>query len=255
MLAKKSFIVLFLALALAVQGYAQKDTTSTSPKKPDAAPKKTMEKMSDQRDGRQSSEFIKSWPAKPQEAAQLMIKKYGRPDEATPSMLIWYHQGSHGKMSGSDRSSRSDTARSQNMRNGAGSSPWKYTIVYREEVQHNFPKPHTDFLEQAIDYRVPPDKFDELAQYDGSVIAERTKGELAARCDKEELNFLALNLANDVCTGKLSPDEARKQYAEIAAAFMKKEPRPYTQGLRFDAKGTNGGAADPDKAADMPANQ
>jgi len=52
-----------------------------------------------------------------------------------------------------------------------------------EEIPHDFPKPHMDMLLQSIDYPVPPDKFDELAAYDGSVIAERTKGELAARCD------------------------------------------------------------------------
>lgn len=39
------------------------------------------------------------------------------------------------------------------------------TIVYRDEVPHNFPKPHTDLLEQFIDYQVPPDKTDELARY------------------------------------------------------------------------------------------
>ncbi|MGH8284417.1 MAG: hypothetical protein ACRETT_01460 [Steroidobacteraceae bacterium] len=39
--------------------------------------------------------------------------------------------------------------------------------------------PHKDVLEQVIDYKVPPDKFDDLARYDGSVIAERTKGTFA----------------------------------------------------------------------------
>lgn len=29
------------------------------------------------------------------------------------------------------------------------------TIVYRDEVPHNFPKPHTDVLELFVDYRVP----------------------------------------------------------------------------------------------------
>jgi hypothetical protein len=31
-------------------------------------------------------------------------------------------------------------------------------VLYRDEVPHNFPKPHTDVLEQFIDYRVPVDK-------------------------------------------------------------------------------------------------
>ena len=32
-------------------------------------------------------------------------------------------------------------------------------------MPHTFPKPHTDLLEQFIDYRVPVDKYDELAAY------------------------------------------------------------------------------------------
>lgn len=41
-------------------------------------------------------------------------------------------------------------------------------------------------LEQVIDYRVSPDKFDELARYDGRVIVKRTRGTMSARCDKQE---------------------------------------------------------------------
>ena len=34
----------------------------------------------------------------------------------------------------------------------------------------NFPKPHIDLLQQFIDYKSPLDKFDDLAQYGGSII-------------------------------------------------------------------------------------
>jgi hypothetical protein len=169
-----------------------------------------------------TSKIISNWPEKPQEVAKKTIEKYGQPDEATESMLIWHNNG-----------------------------PWKQSIVYREEVPHSFPKPHTDILEQFIDYRVPPEKFDDLALFDGSVIVERTKGEISARCDKEEMNYLALNLAHDIVADKLSVDEARKTYAETAGAAMQGEMRPYVQGLQFKvAKGDTG---DTDKPAMMPA--
>jgi len=127
--------------------------------------------------------------------------------------------------------------------------PWKAIVVNRREVPHSFPKAHTDLLEGVIDYRVPPDKFDDLAHYDGSVIAERTKGTLTARCDKEEMNFLALNLAHDIVSGRKTVAAARKEYADTAMAFMKGEKRPYTQKLQFDvAKGNTG---DPDRPAPM----
>ncbi len=51
---------------------------------------------------------------------------------------------------------------------------------------------HTDLLEQFIDYKVPLDKYDDLAKFDGSVGVNRTKGELSARCDAEAHNLLAL---------------------------------------------------------------
>jgi hypothetical protein len=54
----------------------------------------------------------------------------------------------------------------------------------------------------VIDYRVPIKFFTLLAQFDGSVVAERTAGELSARCHDEEANNLALNLAHDIVVGQ-----------------------------------------------------
>jgi len=132
-------------------------------------------------------QIVSAWPDVPREVAQTVMGTYGPPQEATPSRLIWFNN-----------------------------RPWKRTILYRDVVQHDFPMPHPDLLEQFIDYQAPLEKFDELAQYDGSVIVERTKGEISARCDKEPMNFLAINLANDVATGARTVEEARQFYAETA---------------------------------------
>jgi hypothetical protein len=162
--------------------------------------------------------LVAGWAPASREAAAAMADKYGPPAEQTASMLVWHATG-----------------------------PWKRTVIYREEVPHAFPKPHTDVMEQFIDYRAPTDKFDELAEYDGSVIVERTKGELSARCDKEAMNFLALNLANDVATGRRTVAEARQEYARQATAFMSGQPAPYTEGLKFAV--AKGGTADADSPA------
>jgi len=103
-------------------------------------------------------------------------------------------------------------------------------------------------MEQFVDYRVPVDRFDDLAKYDGSVIAERTKGVLSARCDKEQANFLAINLANDVATGSKSVEQARTYYANAIAGMVKGEKLdPYLTGLRFQEQRV--ATADPDKRA------
>ncbi len=50
-------------------------------------------------------------------------------------------------------------------------------------VVHHWPTPHTDFLTQYIDYRVPPEKAHLIAMFDGSILVDRTRGEVAARAD------------------------------------------------------------------------
>jgi hypothetical protein len=158
---------------------------------------------------------MQGWPQTPRKVADTMIAKYGLPDEATRSMLVW---------------------------NGNG--PWKRSILYRDEVPHHFPMEHTDVLEQFIDYRAPLERYDELAAYDGSVIVERTKGEISARCDKEAMNFLALNLANEIANGTKTVEEARRTYAAAAMDFMQGRSSPDVEGFRFNVRA--GGTADPD---------
>ncbi len=109
---------------------------------------------------------------------------------------------------------------------------------------------HPDVMEQGINYRVPIGMFDVLAAYDGSVTADRTQGHLAARCDKEGANFLALNLANDIVTKRKSVASARAYYGRAIAAFMKMgRMDPYMQRLQFTPP--RGQTGDPDMALRM----
>lgn len=163
-----------------------------------------------------AEKIMADWPAQPKKSAEKIIAKYDKPQEATASMLVWHNNG-----------------------------PWKRTVVGRVESPHDFPKPHTDLMVQSIDYRVPAEKLSALSAYDGSVFVERTVGELSARCDKEEANFLAINLAHDIITGKRTPEEARKFYTEAVIAMDKGEKPPYTQAFQFQVP--KGGTGDRDK--------
>lgn len=151
-----------------------------------------------------AQQVIQSWKEQPKKVARMMIEKYGQPQEVTSQRLVWHNNG-----------------------------PWKRTELINEEIDHDFPLPHKDMLKQVISYSVPPDKFDELAAFDGSVIVDRTPGEMAARCDKEGANILALNLANDIVTGKRSVEEARKTYGEQMIAFASGKPAPLVEKLTF----------------------
>src|SRR5690606_3701836 len=138
------------------------------------------------------------------EAAQLVIDKYGDADEITDSQLMWQRPG-----------------------------PWKRIVATKAFYQHDFPAPHNDSVESVIDYRVPPEKFSELAQFDGSVIVERTAGEVSARCHDEQANLLALNLMHDIVTGAKSVEQARDYYAKEFADYRRKKPTPYMEKLHF----------------------
>ena len=63
--------------------------------------------------------------------------------------------------------------------------PWKRTELTSDAVVHHWPAPHTDFLTQYLDYRVPPEQAHLVAMFDGSILVDRTRGEVAARCDSE----------------------------------------------------------------------
>jgi hypothetical protein len=162
---------------------------------------------------------IQSWPEASRIAANDMISKYGKPNEVTSHKLIWHNNG-----------------------------PWKRTVIYDKETKHSFPVEHTDVMEQTIDYKVAASSLDELAEYDGSVTARRTDGELSAKCDKEGANFLAINLANDIITGKKTVAEARSFYATAIKEFaLMNKMSPYMQSFQFSV--AKGGTGDADKHA------
>ena len=149
-------------------------------------------------------QLTRDWNPAARQAAQAMFQKYGAPQEFTSQRLIW--------------------------RNNGG---WKETKVINEDVQHHFPHQHTDVLEQRIAMQVPPERISELAQFSGSILVDRTKGEIAARCDSEENNTIALNLVNDILRGRLNAEQARSRFAELSQAVRSGQRPTYATGFQF----------------------
>lgn len=164
---------------------------------------------------RRSSDVIKDWPKESREAAQLVIDAHGEAHEATESRLMWWNVG-----------------------------PWKRMVASRTFFEHNFPAPHIDSVESVIDYQVTPEYVTPLAEFDGSVVVERTAGEVLARCHDEQANFLALNLMHDIVNGAKTVEQAREYYAREFLDARRKKPTPYMEKLRFEP---SPGAADPDR--------
>jgi hypothetical protein len=151
-----------------------------------------------------ATEILASWPDEAREAAQLVVDQYGEPHETTESQLIWHNVGR-----------------------------WKRIVAQKAFWAHDFPAPHHDSVESFIDYHVPIDKIGPLAEFDGSVMVERTTGELSARCHDEQANRLALNLADEIVTGRKTVQDARDYYAREFLDARRKQPTPYMSELRF----------------------
>lgn len=145
-----------------------------------------------------------NWPVASQSAAREMIEKHGMPTEKNQDMLIW-----------------------KNI------APYKRIVVYREEVQSNFPILHQDVLEHVVGYNVVPERADDVLQYNGSISLNKTRGEISAFSEKESMNILSLNLANDIFQGSRSAEQARVEHGRLALEEINGITSRYTQSLSF----------------------
>jgi hypothetical protein len=144
----------------------------------------------------EAERIIAGWPDAPQKGARQMLAQYGPPNEATPTKLFWYRAG-----------------------------PWKRILVTSDVLTHDFPAPHSDYLTQWIDYKVPVELVGRHHPLRRSCLIDRTAGEAAARCDSEAANMITLNLMHEIVTGKRTVEEAREVYAENMAGYTMGRPR------------------------------
>ncbi|HEU5382523.1 MAG TPA: hypothetical protein VFV38_44510 [Ktedonobacteraceae bacterium] len=154
--------------------------------------------MHQQVDEASVEQIIAKWPSAQKNVARQMLAKYGLPHEVTRTQLFWYRN-----------------------------RPWKRTILSRDVVAHNWPTVHTDFLTQVIDYRVPPEFFDDIVQFDGSILLDRTRGEVAARCDSQAANVLGMNMVHEIVTGRRSVEDARETASQQTVAYNLGRSAPY----------------------------
>ena len=136
----------------------------------------------------ETKNLSQDWSPRVKQVYSQLEEKYGQPNEGTESMFIWYNNG-----------------------------PWKKTVLYNE--------PGKNILEQVVDMNVPVERMEDLSNFNRSIVVDRTTGEVSSRSDREEMNFLSLNLANEVIEGNKTAMEARREFDEISnstrAMYMK----------------------------------
>lgn len=147
------------------------------------------------------------WPDSSITAAKEMISKYGDPSETTSDSLIW--------------------------RNIA---PFKRIIVHKEVYNHRFPLLHQNALEHVVNYKAQAEKIDDVWRYNGSIVLDRTKGEMSSFAENEAMNILALNLAHDVLSSRMSSDAARVTYGKETIDFLNGKKTANTSVLKFGSQ-------------------
>jgi len=151
-----------------------------------------------------SPAFLQQWPEASRTIASSMIEKYGQPDEFTQGKLIW-----------KDR------------------APFKRVAVYR------FPTHHYDMLEQTVDYFygsqfvqwASPAPMMQMGET--TVVPNVDRFELSSISNSEDNNVLALNLANDVLHGRISPKQANQEYGDVTMRTLSGKTSAATERLSF----------------------
>lgn len=164
------------------------------------------ESAQDARSRRELAEqVVLGWSETPRSAARLLMESYGTPDEVASTSLVW-----------------------------RGNGPWKRTIV------RDLPIPYTGgatedlgVIEQTVAYRLTPEQAAELAPFSDRLAADPSLMELSSRADREGVNMLRLNLANDVVRSLLTAEEARDAYRRALALEAAGKTQRYMLGLRF----------------------
>jgi hypothetical protein len=162
--------------------------------------------------------YTSGWPETSVKAATRIISRFGEPQESTSSLLIWRNV-----------------------------SPFKRITVFKDGVEHKFPLLHKDVIEHVVDYKVAPEKLEELSRFEGSLIYNRTAGELASRSHDEAMNILALNLAHEIVTQQRKVSDARAEFGKVTMDFMNGNKTDYMERLQFSRQMDTADADQPSK--------
>lgn len=163
-------------------------------------------------------DHLQGWPPRTIALAVSLVQEYGRPEDVAAHRITWYHNG-----------------------------PWQRTSLLREGAPHNFPLRHMDVLEQTVDYRVPLNKIADLVSYNGSLVVDRTRGELTVHSDSEQENIITLNIADDIVKGERTVDQAMGYHAQVIEGLFIHDPETYQLRLRFHQQPS----ADPGEEAEL----
>lgn len=149
--------------------------------------------------------IVMRWPPRTRNAAGLLLEKYGTPDQFDRNALVWFNNGE-----------------------------WKRTVVRRTVARRDPAGKNRDYLEQTVGYLVPADKVADLKRFSPMIEVSTTAGELTFASESESKNRLALNLADEIVTGKRGVADARAFLLKTTRLAAAGRSSPYLDTLRFE---------------------
>jgi hypothetical protein len=111
--------------------------------------------------------------------------------------------------------------------------PWKKIAVWDTEDFGASVAGGPNTLEQTLAYAVPRDRRKVLAAFSGDIAVSENGKELSVRGTSEALNFLVLNLADEIVQGSRDLAGARLFYDRTCRLSQAGKSSPYTQRLLF----------------------
>lgn len=146
------------------------------------------------------------WSPPSADAARRLIDLYGAPDDAVPNKLTWHGKG-----------------------------PWRRIVVWNRPRVYRSPRDF-DLIMQTVKYPVTREQAAELVAFSGALVVNVDGGELSSRGSREEVNYLNLNLADEVLRGRKTVEEAQLVYRRVLDLTAAGKSSPYVSGLRFSGR-------------------
>lgn len=198
----KGFVraTLLMAGLTVLLGAAAMKKTQANSKAEQAAPRGALAP------GETAKTVVARWPAGPRGAAELMLEKYGEPDQFDRDTLAWFNNGE-----------------------------WKRTVVHRAASRRDPSGRTKDFLEQTVGYLVPSEKIPDLNRFNPRLEVSMSAGEMSFSSESESKNRLALNLAEEIITGKRAVADARGFFDRTNRLAASGKSSSYLDKLQFDA--------------------
>lgn len=144
------------------------------------------------------------WPDSAVTAAKEMVVRYGEPTEVTRDSLLWKNV-----------------------------PVFKRIIVHREVYSNRFPLLHQTPLEHVVNYDAKEGRIEDVSEYDGSIVFDRTRGEVSVSGENESMNILSINLAHNIMQGNMTPSQARIENGKETMNYLNGNRTAMTQALQF----------------------